>query len=75
MGLSQDFSAVLPAWRERVANLINESSDVKVDLEVTQFLKFWIFCQSLLGARCHTLEVSTICSWLGMYPRRTRRLT
>ncbi len=34
MGLREDFSAELPAWRERVASLIRESADVKVD-EVT----------------------------------------
>jgi citrate synthase len=34
MGLSDDFSAELPAWRERIANLIEGSANVKVD-EVT----------------------------------------
>jgi citrate synthase len=34
MGLRDDFSAELPAWRERVSNLIKESANVKVD-EVT----------------------------------------
>jgi citrate synthase len=34
MGLREDFAAELPAWRERVSNLIQESADVKVD-EVT----------------------------------------
>ncbi len=34
MGLREDFAAELPAWRERVSNLLKESADVKVD-EVT----------------------------------------
>jgi citrate synthase len=34
MGLREDFSAELPAWRERVSNLVQQSADVKVD-EVT----------------------------------------
>ncbi|UCF28732.1 MAG: citrate (Si)-synthase [Chloroflexota bacterium] len=34
MGLSQDFAVELPAWRERVSNLIKNSAQVKVD-EVT----------------------------------------
>jgi citrate synthase len=31
MGLKADFSAELPAWRERVAKLVNESGEVIVD--------------------------------------------
>lgn len=34
MGLKADFTAELPAWRERVAKLVKESANVKVD-EVT----------------------------------------
>ena len=34
MGLKADFTAELPAWRERVAKLVKESGNVKVD-EVT----------------------------------------
>ncbi len=34
MGLRADFTAELPAWRERVAKLVKESANVKVD-EVT----------------------------------------
>ncbi len=34
MGLMVDFSAEIPAWRERVSKLLSESADVKVD-EVT----------------------------------------
>jgi citrate synthase len=34
MGIKADFAAELPAWRERVSNLIKESGNVKVD-EVT----------------------------------------
>jgi citrate synthase len=34
MGLREDFAAELPAWRERVLNLLKESAEVKVD-EVT----------------------------------------
>jgi citrate synthase len=34
MGLKEDFAAELPAWRERVASLVDESGSVKVD-EVT----------------------------------------
>jgi len=34
MGLKEDFAAELPAWRERVATLVDESGSVKVD-EVT----------------------------------------
>lgn len=31
MGIKADFTAELPAWRERVSNLIKESGNVKVD--------------------------------------------
>lgn len=34
MGLKEDFAAELPAWRDRVASLVDESGSVKVD-EVT----------------------------------------
>ena len=34
MGIKADFAAELPAWQERVTNLIKESGNVKVD-EVT----------------------------------------